>query len=104
MFKKKKGFHDRISDQIANIDQIENLSRKMDNMRVAEYVEMVSNPKKVIWMNFLAGLVRGLGTGIGFTILAAIILYLMRRWVNLPVIGQLIAELLYIIEGYRRGL
>lgn len=81
--------------------QIEKLSKKMDNMRVAEYVEMLSNPKRLIWMNFIIGLARGLGTGIGFTVLAAIALYIMRSWVNLPVIGKLIAQLIDIIENYR---
>lgn len=91
----------KISDKIANTNQIEKLSRKMDNIRVAEYIEMVSNPKRVIFLNFIAGLTRGLGMGIGFTVLAGIVLYLMRSWVNLPVVGKLIAELLDIIDTYR---
>lgn len=97
----KESYSNEIAEEIVNIGQLEELSRKMDNMRVAEYVEMVANPKKIIFMNFLAGLTRGLGTGIGFTILGAIVLYLMRRWVNLPFVGKLIAELLDIINAYR---
>ncbi len=80
---------------------LEDLSIKMDNMRVAEYLALVTNPGKLIWMNFLLGLARGLGMGIGFTVLVAIILYIMRSWVNLPVIGKWIAELVRIIENYR---
>lgn len=91
----------KISDKIANTNQIKKLSRKMDNIRVAEYIEMISNPKRVIFLNFIAGLTRGLGMGIGFTVLAGIVLYLMRSWVNLPVVGKLIAELLDIIDTYR---
>lgn len=90
-----------IANEITNMTQIEKLSRKMDNMRVAEYVEMISNPKRVIFMNFVAGLARGLGMGIGFTVLAGIVIYLLQSWVNLPYIGKLIAELLNIIDGYR---
>ncbi|MBU5677344.1 hypothetical protein KQI88_13060 [Alkaliphilus sp. MSJ-5] len=83
------------------MSQIERLSRKMDNMRVAEYVEMISNPRRIIFMNFVAGLARGLGMGIGFTVLAGIVIYLLRSWVNLPYIGKIIADLLNIIDGYR---
>ncbi|NLK90138.1 MAG: hypothetical protein GX274_00995 [Clostridiales bacterium] len=90
-----------MSEKIANIDKIDELSRKMDNMRVAEYIEMASNPKRIIFLNFVAGLIRGLGMGIGFTILAGVVLYMMRRWVNLPVVGRLIAELLDIVDTYR---
>lgn len=80
---------------------LEDLAVKMDNMRVAEYLALVTNPKKLIWMNFLLGLARGLGMSIGFTVLLGLILYIMRSWVNLPVIGQWIAELIRIIENYR---
>ncbi|MCK9267401.1 MAG: DUF5665 domain-containing protein [Alkaliphilus sp.] len=87
-----------IPDRVGHIEKI---SRKMDDIRVAEYIEMISNPKRVIFMNFIAGLTRGLGMGIGFTVLAGIVLYLMQSWVNLPVVGRLIAELLDIIDTYR---
>ncbi len=80
---------------------LEDLSVKMDNMRVAEYLALVTNPGKLIWMNFLLGLARGLGMGIGFTVLVALLLYIMRSWVNLPVIGKWVAELVRIIENYR---
>lgn len=94
-------YGDEISNKIASVDKIDELSRKMDNMRMAEYIEMMSNPKRVIFMNFVAGLTRGLGMGIGFTVLAGIVLYIMRGWVNLPVVGRLIAQLLDIIDTYR---
>ncbi|MGV8146471.1 MAG: DUF5665 domain-containing protein [Alkaliphilus sp.] len=78
-----------------------NLSTKMDNMRVAEYVEVLSNPVKLIWMNFVLGLARGLGMGIGLTILLGIFLYILQSWVNLPFIGRIIADLLEIVEKNR---
>ncbi|HZK57130.1 MAG TPA: DUF5665 domain-containing protein [Clostridia bacterium] len=93
--------NNKISGKIAGIDKVNELSRKMDTMRMAEYIEMMSNPKRIVLMNFVAGLIRGLGMGIGFTILAGVVLYIMRSWVNLPVVGRLIAELLDIIDAYR---
>ena len=101
MSQNKQNHTSEIANEITNMSQIERLSRKMDNMRVAEYVEMISNPRRIIFMNFVAGLARGLGMGIGFTVLAGIVIYLLQSWVNLPYIGKLIAELLNIIDGYR---
>ncbi|PHS35482.1 MAG: hypothetical protein COA82_04365 [Alkaliphilus sp.] len=80
---------------------LEKLSTKMDNMRVAEYVEVLSNPVKLIWMNFILGLARGLGMGIGLTILLGLFLYILQSWVDLPFIGKLIADLLEIVEKSR---
>lgn len=85
--------------------KIENLSKKMDNIRIAEYVELNTNPKRLILMNFVLGLARGVGMGIGFTLLSGLIIallaYILRSWVNLPYIGKLIADLIEIIENYR---
>ena len=92
---------EEIAKEITSMSHIEKLSRKMDNMRIAEYTEMITNPKRIIWMNFIAGLARGLGMGIGFTLLAGIVLYLLQSWVNLPFVGKLIADLLDIIDAYR---
>jgi len=86
-------------------NKIEKLSKKMDNIRIAEYVELNTNPKRLIFMNFVLGLARGIGMGIGFTLLSGLIIallaYILRSWVNLPYIGRLIAELIDIIENYR---
>lgn len=86
-------------------NKIEKLSKKMDNIRIAEYVELNTNPKRLIFMNFVLGLARGIGMGIGFTLLSGLIIallaYVLRSWVNLPYIGRLIAELIDIIENYR---
>jgi len=101
MFENKEDLAKEIAKEITNMSQIEKLSRKMDNMRVAEYTEMITNPKRIIWMNFIVGLARGLGMGIGFTLLAGVVIYLLRSWVNLPFVGKLIADLLQIIEAYR---
>lgn len=80
---------------------IEKLSRKMDNMRIAEYVMLMNQPGRLLLMNFILGLIRGFGMGIGFTILVGLLIYMMRGWVNLPLIGKLIADLLDIIDNYR---
>ncbi|MCC5911955.1 MAG: hypothetical protein JJT76_16170 [Clostridiaceae bacterium] len=86
-------------------EKMEKLSRKMDNMRVAEYVEMMANPKRLFLMNFVLGMFRGIGMGIGFTLLTGLIIaslaYVLRGWVNLPYIGKIIADLIEIIENYR---
>mgnify|MGYP001005153404 CR=1 FL=1 len=85
-------------------DPLEKLSRKMDNVRIAEYVEINSNPRRLIFMNLFIGLSRGIGMGIGFTFLTglivAVLIYILKSWVNLPYIGKIIADLIKIIENH----
>jgi hypothetical protein len=76
------------------------LSSNMERLRLAEYVEMLENPRRLLFTNFLLGLARGFGTAIGFTILAALVLYILKKIVilNMPVIGDFIADLVEIVQ------
>ncbi|MEW6724853.1 MAG: DUF5665 domain-containing protein [Bacillota bacterium] len=76
----------------------------MEKMKLAEYVKLLDHPWRLLWINFLAGVARGFGTAIGFTLLAALFLYLVQRAfiLNLPIIGHFIAELVRIVQEQLR--
>ncbi len=83
------------------VRRIAELSLAMDKLNIAEYVEFLRSPRRVIYVNFLGGLARGFGIGIGATVLAAVFLLVMTRLVqfNLPVIGRFIAEIVRIVSS-----
>lgn len=74
----------------------------MEKIKLAEYVELLNKPGRLLWLNFLAGVARGLGMAVGFTFLGAILIFSLRRMValNLPVIGRFIAEVVFIVQEY----
>ena len=80
--------------------QIEELNKKMENSKLDEYVLLMGDTKKLLWKNFISGIAKGIGTGIGFTILGAIVLIILRRIVllNIPVIGRYLKDILDIVE------
>jgi hypothetical protein len=45
----------------------------MEKGRFSEYISTLSNTRKLLWSNFLAGIARGLGAVIGATIIVVII-------------------------------
>ncbi len=55
-----------------------------------------------LWLGLLSGMARGLGFAIGFTLLALIFIYILRGLVDLPLIGNFIAELLSYIESVNK--
>ena len=81
-------------------EKIEKLAFTMEKMKLAEYIELLNNPRRLLWVNFIAGLARGLGTAIGFTILFAIVLFFLQRLIllNLPLISDFIAYLIQLIQ------
>jgi len=75
--------------------QVTLLAETLEKMRLAEYIAYLNRPKRLLWFNFLVGLVRGLGTALGAGLLAGVAYFLLKRIVilNLPLIGGFIAEL-----------
>ncbi|MBE0466672.1 MAG: hypothetical protein IBX71_05535 [Candidatus Desulforudis sp.] len=80
--------------------KITELSVAMEKMRLAEYVTLLERPYRLLYINFLTGIARGLGMAIGFTILAAVLVLVLQRVVmlNLPVIGKFIADIVRVVE------
>jgi hypothetical protein len=80
--------------------KIDELSITMEKLGIAEYVEMLNNPRRLLKINFWSGVVRGFGMAIGFTVLAAIVLYALQQLVllNTPWIGKFIADLVNIVQ------
>lgn len=81
-------------------EKVERLSWALEKTSLAEYAELWRRPWRMIWLNFLAGLARGLGMAVGFSILGAVLLYLLQGafFRNLPVIGNYIADLVRIVQ------
>lgn len=82
------------------MDKINDLAVSMEKMKLAEYVRLLEHPWRLMYVNFIAGLARGAGIAIGFTILGAVILYFLRILVmlNLPLIGDFIAEIVRMVQ------
>ena len=94
MIRKKK----KIEKLNENLDKINYILSKNN---VLELVELLGNSKKLIWRNFMAGISKGLGIGIGVTILSAVLIYLLQKIVrlNIPVIGEYISDIAQIVEN-----
>ncbi len=86
-------------------EQVVVLSDVLEKMRLAEYIGYLNRPGRLLWINFAVGLVRGLGAAIGATILAGLAIGLLKwlGFLNLPIIGSLIAELVRIVNSYNGG-
>lgn len=76
------------------------LVKHLESLRIAEYVQLLERPARLIFLNFIAGISRGLGIAVGATIIFAVMLEFLRRVIllNIPGIGNFIAEIMKIVE------
>lgn len=77
------------------------LTDTLERMHLDDYLEYVSNRRRMIWNNLLYGALRGLGFTLGFTVLGALAVVLLKHLVteNIPVIGDFMAEVIHAIEA-----
>jgi hypothetical protein len=82
------------------IHELERLSQNMEKFNLAEYMELLNNPRRYVMINLAGGLARGLGIAVGFTILGAVVIMILRRlmYLNLPLVGDFIADIVRIVQ------
>lgn len=80
---------------------LQKLNNSLEKSNIFELMELLGNKKKMFVKNFIAGMSKGIGIGIGFTLLSAIIVIVLQKIVtlNLPVIGDYIADIVDIVES-----
>lgn len=80
--------------------KVAELSVNIEQMKLAEYVDLLHSPWRLLWVNFVSGIARGLGIAVGFVILGAVIIIILQRLVdlNLPLIGGFIADMVEIVR------
>ena len=85
----------------------EKLNKKLDEVtqiiskaNLEEIANIMGNKKQIIFRNFLAGISRGVGIGIGVTVISAVLLKLLQRIVtlNIPIIGEFVADVIDIVK------
>jgi hypothetical protein len=80
--------------------KLDNLTVQIEKLNLAEYLDILRNTRRLLYVNFLAGIARGFGMAVGFTLLGALAIYILQRVVilRLPLIGDFIAEIVKIVQ------
>jgi hypothetical protein len=81
--------------------KLDNLIFMIDHSRIRDYMALLESPRRLLILNAIAGLARGLGQAIGLTVLAAMVMYWLSTWMDMPIIGKHIAEIMDIVDKYR---
>lgn len=80
--------------------KIDEINHKLEKSNILEWSYIMGSKKEMIKRNILAGIFRGVGIGIGVTLVSAIIIYVLRKIImlNIPVIGDYISDIVSIVQ------
>ena len=79
---------------------IDRLIEIIENREIHDLIYIFGSKKEIFKRNILAGIARGIGYGIGFTIITALIIYFLQKIVrlNIPIIGKYINDIIEIVQ------
>jgi hypothetical protein len=86
-----KKINEKVTDIAANIERTQ----------IADYVQLLNHPRRLIWTNLLFGISRGVGIAIGFAVFAATIVYVLKfiGALNIPFVGDYITEIVRHVQN-----
>ena len=81
--------------------QVELLLQRLDNVGLTEYVKLSQKTGKILWLNFLSGIARGLGFSIGATLVLAVVYKILARIIsmNIPYLTELLQQVMNMAKG-----
>ncbi|MCP3807190.1 MULTISPECIES: DUF5665 domain-containing protein [Paenibacillus] len=89
------------AEQLSRVEKlIRAVSEQMERTRIADYALLLNKPWRLLWLNLISGVSRGIGIALGFTFFAATIIYVLQVLgaLNLPIIGDYIADIVRIVQ------
>ena len=81
-------------------NKIDELVKILQKSNVDEICYILGNKKEIFLRNIWAGIARGVGVGIGVTLITSILIIIAQRIIklNIPIIGEYVIDILEIIE------
>jgi hypothetical protein len=55
---------------------------------VVDFLEYLKSGRRIFWVNFRAGMAKGLGVTVGMTVILGILVWLLTMLVDLPLVGE----------------
>ena len=100
MFGRKKDKKKETEKEDLLIRQIDKLNKNLLENNIIDIAGLLGNRRKLLITNLVAGISRGIGIGIGVTVISAALVIILQKIVtlNIPVIGEYIADIVDIVQ------
>ena len=88
--------------QEKNDNEIKKLSEAIKILNNNNIFKIYNSTNKILFISFLKGLASGLGWIIGATILVSLLTYILSQIEFIPILGDIVSQLIQEIEAFDR--
>ena len=85
-----------------NDNEVKKLSEAIKSLNNNNIFKIYNSTKKILFISFLKGLASGLGWIIGATILVSLLTYILSQIEFIPILGDIVSQLIEEIEAFDR--
>ena len=85
-----------------NDNEIKKLNEAIKSLNNNNIFKIYNSTKKILFISFLKGLASGLGWIIGATILVSLLTYILSQIEFIPILGDIVSQLIEEIEAFDR--
>ena len=87
---------------LANAKELKDLRAAIKNFNNHNFFKIYKSIRSILFVSFLKGLVSGLGWILGATILVSLLTYTLSQIEFIPILGDLVSQLITEIEAFER--
>lgn len=83
--------------------KVDDLNFRLLKNKLIDVSELVGGRYELLKRNFISGIFKGMGVGIGVTVVTALIIMILQKIVklNIPILGEYISDIVEIVEKNR---
>lgn len=83
------------------LDQIDKLVTRLENTGLQDYIKLSQRTWKILFMNLLSGIARGLGFTLGTAIVLTVVYKIVKYMIqmNIPYLTELLQEIVAVANG-----
>ena len=82
----------------ALVKELDNLTRQIKKLQNAELIRIYKKPGKFLFFSFMKGIMMGLGSVLGATVVVALLVYLLSKVSFVPIVGEFISDIIGQLE------
>lgn len=71
-----------------NISSDQEIIKIFEAAGVVDFLEYLQSGKRLMWINFKAGIAKGLGITLGMTVVLGLLIWVLTLLVDIPIVGE----------------
>ena len=88
----------KLKSEIELAKEVKILAKEVNKLKDLEFMKVFSNPLRFMWFSLLKGMMVGLGTVLGASVLVALLVFILSKVSLVPVVGDFVKEILNQIQ------